>query len=178
MTLRHFTVPGRRASRRAGTGLQALVPRLAAPLALALCLAVPPVPAAARDTADGGPLREVMAAEFAVSAGRLDEAVDWYLKAARAAPDDEALAARATRYALMGRDDRALKEALALWSRRAPESVAMQGAKATLALRTGQVRTARRELESMLREGGARGWLAAFSVIGTGSRDPALSARV
>ncbi|WP_243708153.1 tetratricopeptide repeat protein [Luteimonas arsenica] len=136
-------------------------------------------PAAARESAaPGQPLREVMAAEFAVSAGRLDEAVDWYLKAARAAPDDEALAARATRYALMGRDDRALKEALALWSRRAPESVAMQGAKATLALRTGQVRAARRELESMLREGGARGWLAAFSVIGTGSRDPALSARV
>src|SRR5690606_8803831 len=178
MTLRHFTVPGRRASRRAGTGLQALVPRLAAPLALALCLAVPPVPAAARDTADGGPLREVMAAEFAVSAGRLDEAVDWYLKAARAAPGDASLAERATRYALMGRDDRALGEALGLWRARAPETVGMQAAAATLSLRTGRTRAARRELESLLRTGGARGWLSAFAVLGTGSRDPELSARV
>ena len=119
-----------------------------------------------------------MAAEFAVSAGRLDEAVDWYLRAARAAPGDAALAARATRFALMGRDDRALKEALALWSDRAPESFPMQAARATLALRAGRARAARRELEAMLADGGARGWLTAFQVLGTGSRDPALSARV
>src|SRR5690606_13074254 len=111
-------------------------------------------------------------------AGRLDEAVDWYLQAARNAPGDAALAARATRYALMGRDDAALKEALALWSARAPESIGMKGARATLALRTGKLRAARRELESLLRDHGPRGWLTAFSVLGTGSRDPALSARV
>ena len=151
--------------------------RLAAPLAVALCLALS-APAAALGSGEAGPLREVMAAEFAVSAGRLDEAVEWYLQAARAAPGDAALAALATRYALMGRDDRALREALGLWRKRAPETVAMQAASATLALRTGKTRAARRELEVLLRDGGARGWLSAFAVLGTGSRDPALSARV
>ena len=151
---------------------------MAAPLAAVLCLAFLAAPAAAREAADTGPVREVMAAEFAVSAGRLDEAVDWYLQAARAAPDDAALAARATRYALMGRDDRALAEALGLWRKRAPETLAMQAASATLALRGGKARAARRELESMLRTGDARGWLSAFAVLGTGSREPELSARV
>src|SRR5690606_39357507 len=80
--------------------------------------------------------------------------------------------------ALMGRDDRALAEALALWRDRAPESLPMQSAAATLALRTGRTRAARRELEAMLRDGGTRGWSAAFWVLGTGSRDPALSAQV
>ncbi|MGY1459654.1 MULTISPECIES: tetratricopeptide repeat protein [unclassified Luteimonas] len=177
MTRRHFTVPGHRASRTPPAGRRNPVLRLAVPLAVALCLAVS-APASASESGDAGPLREVMAAEFAVSAGRLDEAVDWYLQAARAAPDDAALAARATRYALMGRDDRALKEALGLWRKRAPETLAMQAAGATLALRTGKERAARRELESLLRDGGARGWLSAFAVLGTGSRDPALSARV
>ena len=54
----------------------------------------------------------------------------------------------------------------------------MQGARATLYLRRGNARGARRELERLLREGGARGWLSAYAVLGTGSRDPALSARV
>ncbi|HEY4528977.1 MAG TPA: tetratricopeptide repeat protein [Luteimonas sp.] len=132
----------------------------------------------AREARDPPALREVMAAEFAVSAGRPDDAVDWYLAAARAAPGDAALAARATQYALMGRDDARLEEALRLWSGRAPESIGMQGARATLFLRQGNARAARRELEKLLREGGARGWMSAYSVLGTGSRDPALSARV
>ncbi len=178
MTRRHFTVPAHRASRKAPEGRSAPVYRQAWLLAGVLSTVVAVAPAVARDGAGGEPLREVMAAEFAVSAGRLDEAVDWYLQAARAAPGDATLAARATRYALMGRDDRALEEALALWSQRAPGSIAMQAARATLALRKGRVRPARRELESMLRDGGARGWLMAFQVLGTGSRDPALSARV
>src|SRR5690606_13965659 len=99
-------------------------------------------------------------------------------QAARAAPGDAALASRATQYALMGRDDDALQEALALWSARAPESLGMQGARATLALRTGRARAARRALEAMPRDGGARRRLTAYSVLGTGSRDPELSARV
>ena len=178
MTWRHFTVPGACASRRAAGTLRCAGPRARVLLAVAALAVAWAGPAAARQAAPEPPLREVMAAEFAVSAGRLDEAVDWYLKAARAAPGDEALASRATRYALMGHDDRALAEALALWRRRAPETLGMKGAAATLALRTGKERAARRELEAMLREGGARGWLAAFAVLGTGSRDPALSARV
>ncbi|MEN1941861.1 hypothetical protein WCE41_10840 [Luteimonas sp. MJ246] len=147
-------------------------------LVAALCATASAAPVAVVDDPGSGPLREVMAAEFAVSAGRLDDAVGWYLEAARAAPGDAALASRATRYALMGRDDRALGDALALWRKRAPETIGMQAASATLALRTGKLRAARRQLEAMLREGGARGWIAAFGALGTGSRDPALSARV
>ena len=178
MTRPYFTVPARPASRIARG--RSVFHRLAVLLAVALS-AIPALAAAAdaeRNTGGVGPLREVMAAEFAVSSGRLDEAVEWYLQAARAAPGDAALAARATRYALMGRDDKALAEALGLWRARAPESLPMQGAGATLALRTGKARAARRTLEAMLRDGGARGWLVAYGVLGTGSRDPALSARI
>ena len=178
MTRPHFTVPAPRASRNAPSRRCAPLRARAWGLAAALGLALLAGPAIAREAPADAPLREVMAAEFAVSAGRPDEAVDWYLAAARAAPGDAALASRATQYALMGRDDAALEEALALWSARAPESIGMQGARATLALRTGRARAARRELESLLREGGARGWLAAYAVLGTGSRDPELSARV
>ena len=178
MTRPYFTVPARPASCGASTRPAPGRFRLAAALAAALCALLAVGPVAARGQPAEAPLREVMAAEFAVSAGRLDEAVDWYLQAARAAPGDAALAALATRYALMGRDDRALAEALRLWRQRAPESLGMQGASATLALRTGRARQARRELEAMLGDGGNRGLLAAFAVLGTGSRDPALSARV
>lgn len=174
----HFTVPRRRASR--GAPEWGWLAGFARPALLLLALSAAlaaAAPAVAREEARA-PLREVMAAEFAVSAGRLEEAVDWYLRAARAAPDDVALAALATRYALMGRDDRALREALGLWRSRASESIPMQGAAATLALRTGKARAARRELEALLRGGDPRGWLTAFHVLGTGSRDPELSARV
>ena len=178
MTRSHFTVPAPRASRTLPGGRPGPVFARVQVLGAALCLALLSAPSMARKPPAGPPLREALAAEFAVSAGRPDEAVDWYLEAARAAPGDAALASRATQYALMGRDDAALREALALWSARAPESIGMQGARATLALRTGRARAARRELESLLREGGARGWLAAYAVLGTGSRDPELSARV
>ncbi|MBD7987814.1 hypothetical protein H9645_07210 [Luteimonas sp. Sa2BVA3] len=178
MTRPYFTVPAPRASRTRSGGRSGPAFACAHVLGAALCLALLSAPATARKPPAGQPLREVLAAEFAVSAGRPDEAVHWYLEAARAAPGDAALASRATQYALMGRDDAALEEALALWSARAPDSIGMQGARATLALRTGRARAARRELETMLREGGARGWLAAYAVLGTGSRDPELSARV
>lgn len=178
MTRPHFTATGPRASRKGrGRRSDAVYARIPA-LLLVLCAALLAPPAMAREAAGAPALREVMAAEFAVSAGRPDEAVAWYLEAARAAPGDAALAARATQYALMGRDDAALEDALRLWSDRAPESIGMQGARATLHLRKGNARAARRELEKLLREGGARGWMAAYAVLGTGSRDPALSAGV
>jgi tetratricopeptide (TPR) repeat protein len=54
----------------------------------------------------------------------------------------------------------------------------MKGAAATLALRTGKAGAARRELESLLRDDGRPGLLAAMAVLGTGSSDQALSAKV
>ena len=80
-------------------------------------------------------LAATMAGEFAFQGGRLDEASDWYLRAAHASGDDAGLAERAARIALLANDDERAAEALALWRKRAPESLAMRGASATLALR-------------------------------------------
>ena len=49
-------------------------------------------------------LEPLLAAEFAVQSGRLDDAARWYLEAARAAQDVD-LAERATRIALLAQDD-------------------------------------------------------------------------
>ncbi|MBB1473918.1 tetratricopeptide repeat protein [Luteimonas sp. MC1782] len=178
MTGRYFTSPAASASDNGVRHLARGRPRRSGTLLAAVLLLAGAMAAQARDTTARDPLEAVLAAEFAVSAGRLDEGTAWYLEAARALPDDAELAARATRYALMGRDNAALADALGLWRQRAPESAGMKGAAATLALRTGKSRAARRELESLLREDGREGLLTAMSVLGTGSSDQALSAEV
>ncbi|MGY1521453.1 tetratricopeptide repeat protein [Luteimonas sp. A482] len=145
-----------------------------------LLLALPLAPASAVDA----PLREdvlgaTMAGEFALQAGRLDEAAAWYLDAARAAGEGEAgLAERATRIALLGKDDRLGARALALWSERAPGSLAMHAAEATLALRQGRERAALRKLRALIAEPDPAGWRHALLVIATGPRDPEVSGRI
>ena len=130
------------------------------------------------------PLREdvlgaTMAGEFALQAGRLDEAAAWYLDAARAAGDEEAgLAERATRIALLGKDDVLAARALSLWSARAPDSLAMRAAEATLALRQGRERVALRRLRTLIADPDPAGWRHALSVIATGPRDPDTSGRI
>lgn len=134
--------------------------------------------------AGADPLREdvlgaTMAGEFALQAGRLDEAAAWYLDAARAAGDDEAgLAERATRIALLGNDDALAARALSLWSARAPGSLAMRAAEATLALRQGRERAALRRLRTLIADPDPAGWRHALSVIATGPRDPETSGRI
>ncbi len=134
--------------------------------------------------AGADPLREdvlgaTMAGEFALQAGRLDEAAAWYLDAARAAGDDEAgLAERATRIALLGNDDALAARALSLWSARAPGSLAMRAAEATLALRQGRERAAQRRLRTLIADPDPAGWRHALSVIATGPRDPETSGRI
>src|SRR5690606_8510843 len=124
------------------------------------------------------PLREdvlgaSMAGEFALQAGRLDEAAGWYLDAARAAGDEDAgLAERATRIALLGKDDRTAAAALELWRERAPESLAMRAAEATLALRDGRSRRALRHLRALMEDTDPAGWRHALTVIATGPREP------
>ena len=76
-----------------------------------------------------------IAGEFALSAGKLDEAARWYLEAARASDDDAGLAERASRIALLADDDARAGEALALWRARAPQSLALREGEVTLALR-------------------------------------------
>src|SRR5690606_7667895 len=122
-------------------------------------------------------LAPLMAGEFALQSGQLDEAARWYLDAARAAKGDVPLAERATRIAILANDDGRAAEALALWRARAPESPGMRTASATLALRAGKLRQAGRDLEALLASEDPRGWRFAASAL-NGGRDPQAIARV
>lgn len=122
-------------------------------------------------------LTPVMAGEFALQAGQLPEASRWYLQAAQAG-DDAGLAERATRIALLANDDASATRALRLWRQRAPQSLAMRAAEAALALRKNDARGAQRELDALLRDKEDMGWRYALTVLGSGGRDPVLSARL
>ena len=174
MESRHFTVPRRRAP--ATTGGAAFRARIAC-LCCALLLAASPLTAAQRAAAED-PFEATLLGEFALSAGRLDEGVDWYLQAARAAPADPGLAERATQLALLAGSDANAREALALWRKRAPPSPGMRAAEAVLALRAGKVRLARRELRALLAEPGSNNWAFVRYALGEGSKDMAVSAQV
>lgn len=130
-------------------------------------------PAAARDDA----LTTVMAGEFALQAGQLPEAARWYLDAAKRG-DDAGLAERATRIALLAKDDARAAEAIKLWRARSPRTLALRGAEATLALRLGQARVARRELTALMKDADDLGWRYALTALGSGGKDPALAPRL
>jgi len=123
-------------------------------------------------------LAATLAGEFALQSGRLGEASDWYLRAARAAGDDAGLAERATRIALLANENRQAGEALALWRERSPASLAMRSAQASLALRAGEVNQARKHLQALLADPHPTAWRYALSVFSGGSKDPGLSARL
>lgn len=122
-------------------------------------------------------LEPLMAAEFALQAGRLDEAAVWYLRAALDARD-LVLAERATRIALLAKDDARAGEALKLWRVLGGEGASVLAAEAALSLRQGKQRAARRQLSELLAMPGRDGWRQAFGVLATGSHDPRLSAEV
>ena len=92
-----------------------------------------------------------LSGEFALQAGKLDASARWYLQAAQAAPGDTGLAERATRIALLAGNDAIAAQALDLWRQRAPGSLAMRAAGATLALHRHDARSAASGLESLLR---------------------------
>ncbi len=147
--------------------------------ALALLTLMGVATAAERPRAAGeDPLPPAMAGEFALQAGRLDESARWYLQAARAAEGDAVLAERATRIALLAKDDASAAAALKLWRARAERSAAMRGAEATLALRRKDERGALRELRALLRSGDKDGWRHALVALDAGSGDPALTGRL
>lgn len=147
--------------------------------ALSLAGGLHAAPPAARPVADpiGETIEPLLAGEFALQSGKLDEAARWYLDAARTA-QDVALAERATRIALLAKDDVRAAEGLALWRRLGGAGHGLTAAEATLALRKGQERVARRHLTTLLRSGDQEGWRHALSVLGGGAGDPALSARL
>jgi tetratricopeptide (TPR) repeat protein len=132
---------------------------------------------AAKPVREPDTLTPVMAGEFALQAGQLEEAARWYLQAARAA-DDAGLAERATRIALLANADAAAAEALKLWKKTAPLSLAMRAAEATLSLRRNDARGARRELEALMRDEGDIGWRHALIALNSGGKDPKLAARL
>lgn len=122
-------------------------------------------------------LESLLAGEFALQAGRLDDAARSYLDAARVA-DDAALSERATRVALLAKDDARAAEALALWREQGGEGVSVLAAEATLALRGGDERDARRHLLALLQSPGGEGWRQGLVVLGIGARDPEQAARM
>ncbi|MGN7837985.1 tetratricopeptide repeat protein [Stenotrophomonas sp. 22385] len=143
--------------------------------ALAAAPAAPPDKAGMAQPASLSP---VMAGEFALQAGKLAEAARWYLEAAEAGRDDAGLAERATRIAMLADDDKRATRALALWEKRAPRSLAMRSAAAALDLRKGDVKGARTELGTLLRDPDPRGWKFALAALAGGGRDPAAAADV
>jgi tetratricopeptide (TPR) repeat protein len=154
----------------------ALVMGLAAPGGL-LAAQVPQASATAPPPAASGAdpfaraLEPLLIGEFALQAGRLDEAAKAYLDAARAT-DDSALAERATRIALLAKDDARAAEALALWHRLGGDAAALRSADAMLALRRGRDREARAHLVALVGLPGDDGWRQALGVLGVGARDP------
>jgi predicted Zn-dependent protease len=168
---------------RASRFLLSLLLPLLMPAALAASQAQAATREGARGTADNnladnGLLTATIAGEYALQAGRLDEASDWYLKAAQVSEDDAGLAERATRIALLANQDARAAEALALWKSRAPDSLAMRGAEATLALRRGDARRARRELRALLADADPGAWRHALNALSSGGKDPKLAARL
>lgn len=126
----------------------------------------------------GEAIGATMAAEFALRAGRLNEAARWFLEASRAAGGDAALAERAVQVALVDNDDDLLGEALAHWRDLAPQGLAMRAAQANWLLRTGRDRRARRELIALLRDPDPRAWGYAIGAMHGGTRDPEASAKI
>lgn len=156
-------------------------------LCLALYFALPAGAALAgkpRGAPAADPLPSALAAEYALQAGKLDEAARWYLDAAKAADGDAVLAERATRIALLAKNDASAAEALKLWRARAGISPSMRSAEATLALRRKDERIALRELQVLMRgdgddkSGERDGWRYALVALDAGSGDPKLTGRL
>ena len=131
--------------------------------------AAKPQPAVAED-----PLEASIAGEFALQSGQLPEAARRYLQAARAV-SDPVLAERATRIALLANEDALAHESYALWRSLAPQASApRQAVAATLALRAGDRRGAKRELRGLL-AAGDDGWKHVLAaLIGAVGKQPKL----
>lgn len=149
--------------------------RLAAVLGLVLAVSAPLQ--AATPQAEDLPIGPLLAGEYALQAGQLADAARWYLEAARDADGDVLLAERATRIALLANDDALAAQALKLWRQRAPDSLALEATTISLALREGQLRKARRDLQKLLARPEPRAWRYALAAL-AGGRDPQVVARV
>ena len=135
----------------------------------ALLLAATWQPAWATDDPAARALEPLLAAEFALQAGRLEDAARGYLEAAQVA-NDAVVSERAARIALLAKDDARTAQALALWRRQGGHGPDLVAVEATLAMRRGQERAARRHLTALMQA--PEGWRLALAVLGAGARDP------
>jgi tetratricopeptide (TPR) repeat protein len=110
------------------------------------------------------PLTLVMAGEFALANGDLDDAVQNYARAAQVS-DDPAVAGQATRVAIAARQWPAAHAALERWQALQAEDAGIWQARATLALREGQVEAAQADLLRLARQPDASGWRAVAQVL-------------
>ncbi|MBP6748917.1 MAG: tetratricopeptide repeat protein [Xanthomonadaceae bacterium] len=132
---------------------------------------------------DRDPLAATLAGEYALQAGKLDEAARWYLQAAERSPKDADLAERAVRVALLAKDDTRAEAALQIWRASAPLSAAMRSAEATLALRRDDERIAKRELVALIRMSSSNkkddeSWRYALLALDAGSGNPKLTGKM
>ena len=127
--------------------------------------------------AHAGALEATLAGEYALQGGQLQEAATWYLRAARAAAGDAALAERAARIALLAGDDATAAEALALWRQRAPRTLAMRAIETSLALRRGDEASATASSVA-LAAAPDDGWRHALGALASGGSDLERTGRV
>lgn len=108
-------------------------------------------------------LEATLAGEFALQGGQLSLAARNYLEAARAA-QDPVLAERAMRIALLADEEGMAQQAWSVWRALAPQSGRDQHMlAASLALRIGKTRDARRELQALYASGDWQMSLAALA---------------
>ncbi|NUS37752.1 MAG: hypothetical protein HOQ02_01835, partial [Lysobacter sp.] len=150
---------------------------LVAALAFTPLLAAEKASPTSPDDPTSASLEALLAGEFALQSGRLDDAAQAYLDAARQA-DDVALAERATRIALLAKDDKRAAQALDLWRKQGGEGLNLAAAEAVLAIRRGNEREARKHLTELLQTPGDAGWRQALGVLSGGARDPKQAARL
>lgn len=158
-------MPGFASSFRSIVLMLALLPALSAPAL------------AAKPQAQSGELAESLAGEFALQEGRLKDAAEHYLAAAKVGRDP-VLAERATRIALLADDNTRAAEALELWRPSAPDSLVVRMADLTLRLRADDAATAATQARALIADHDPRGWKYVLVALSGGSRDPAVAAQV
>ncbi|WP_428992747.1 tetratricopeptide repeat protein [Lysobacter enzymogenes] len=158
-------------------GAAAAAAPAAEPSAAALAATRATIQAQAAKDPVGASLEPLLAGEFALQAGRLNEAAESYLQAARAAADP-VLAERATTIALVARQDAVAADSLALWRKLGGQGSVYAAAEATLSLRRGDERAALRQLNALMTSEPETGWRQALGVLTAGSKDPKQTARM
>lgn len=155
----------------------AAVTAAAQPSAAELAATRATIQAQAAKDPTGASLESLLAGEFALQSGKLNEAASAYLKAARAA-GDVVLAERATSIALVAKQDTTAAEALGLWRKLGGKGHSLAAAEATLSLRRGDDRAALRQLNDLMTAEPDTGWRQVLGVLTAGAKDQKQAGRV